>query len=100
MVLAEVLADGREGVADGVVGEVLREVGEDEVVGGAFEEGDEVGGEFFVDFGGAGFEEDEDARGAGDGAAAFGVGFDEVEVVTGGLCGRCGVVFCLVLLRG
>ena len=63
-----------EGVVDLVLTDALREVGEDEEVGVALERGEELGGELFVDFVCAGFDDYEGVFYFGQGRAA-GVGW-------------------------
>lgn len=69
MFFSDVLADVGDGVVDGVVGEVLGEVGEDHEVRDAFEGGEEVGGEFLVEFGGTCLQQYHNVVGSGNVAA-------------------------------
>lgn len=73
--VAEVGADAGNSIVDGVVGKRLGEVGEDGEVRDALEGCGEVRGEFLVDFGCAGFEEEFYFGGRGVMAAVLGGGF-------------------------
>lgn len=59
-----------EGVIDLIMSDALGEVGEDEEIVVAFERGEDLGREFFVDFVCAGFDDDEGVFVGGEGVAA------------------------------